>query len=42
MNLDSLIRGAKQKEVLLPNIYTQPLDEKIMLDFKGSLIGKGS
>lgn len=40
--MDSLIRGQKQKDVLLPNMYTQPLDEKLMMDYKGCLIGKGT
>jgi len=39
--LDSLIRGTKQKDILIPNKYTQQIDEQLMSDFKGSLIGKG-
>lgn len=39
--MDSLIRGPKQKEVLLPTAYSPQPDEKAMQDFKGSLIGKG-
>lgn len=41
MCMDSLIRGPKQKEVLLPTAYSPQPDEKAMQDFKGSLIGKG-
>jgi hypothetical protein len=41
MNLDSLIRGPKQKEVLMPNNYTQAIDEKATNDYKGNLIGSG-
>lgn len=41
LNLDSLIRGPKQKEVTLPNTYTQPIDEKLSAESRGSLIGYG-
>ena len=30
LNLDGLIRGSKQKQILMPNKYTQPIDEKLM------------
>ena len=37
--MDSLIRGQKQKDILMPNKYTQTLDEKLMNTYKGCLIG---
>lgn len=34
LNFDSIIRGPKQKDVLLPTIYSDKLDEKAA--YKGS------
>lgn len=39
LNLEGIIRGPKQKEVLMPTKYTQPLDEHYMSTFKGCVIG---
>ena len=41
VNLDSLIRGPKQKEPLMPTALTPPMDDKCMGEYRGCLIGKG-
>jgi NDP-sugar pyrophosphorylase family protein len=40
INLDSVIRGNKQKEILLPTKYTLPVDETQNFTKQGSIIGQ--
>lgn len=41
VNFDSLIRGTKQKDILLPTEYSEPNDQKYCSEWKGTIIAQG-